>query len=248
MSDSDRSSLRGSYRALENRIRRRRILFEGAEILVSLGKAVSLIIVILSMVPLALSLFLGYSFNVVLTPSMAPAIPVGSIAVTAPYLGQELTVGTVFGYVDTGGQKILHRVQGVTHSEDSISYVAKGDSNNTPDITEIQPDQIWGVGVNVLDGPLTNFIGSYSWNGAWAAQTWEAAAAGDWGSFFALLPGISWGALLLIGFVILFWWILPSVLVSLGNRLVRSDELERQRIEREVGLPETPLTEDEHSL
>ena len=224
------------------------MLFEGAEFLVALGKAVALVAVILSLIPLALSLFLGYSFNLVLTSSMSPTVPAGSVAVTAPYLGQELPVGTLFGYRATGGEKILHRVHEIQRPGDGIEYISKGDSNNTVDIAPVSPDQIWGVGVNVLEGPLASFVGSYSWDGGWAAQTWEAAAAGDWGSFFALLPGISWGALLLIGFVILFWWILPSVLVSLGNRLVRSDELERQRIEREIGLPETPLTEDEHSL
>lgn len=58
-------------------------------------------------------------------------------------------------------------------------------------------------------------------------------------SLFALLPGLSWGALFPLGFGVLFWWVIPSLMVPIGNRLVRSDELERRRLERELGLPES---------
>ncbi len=236
MSDAENPGLRQGYRALDTRIKKRRILFEGGEFLVAIGKAVSLVAVILSLIPLSLSLFLGYSFNMVLTPSMTPTLPVGSVAVTAPYLGQELPVGTIFGYEATGGERILHRVDSYQRSGDALQYIAKGDSNNTVDLVPVESSQIWGVGVNVLEGPLAFFVGSFSWDGNWAAQTWQAASAGDWGAFFALLPGISWGALFLIGFVVLFWWLLPSLLVSLGNRLVRSDEAERKRLDTEFSL------------
>lgn len=230
MSDSENSGLRGSHRALETRIKRRRRLFEGAEFLVAIGKAAALVAVILSLVPLALSLFLGYSFNKVLTPSMSPALPVGSVAVTGPYLGQELPVGAIFGYQATGGERILHRVEGYQRVEDRLQYIAKGDSNGAVDIAPVNPEQIWGVAINVLDGPLASFVGGFAWDAGWAAQTWNTAVAGDWGAFFALLPGISWGALLLIGFVVIFWWLLPSILVSVGNRMVESDEAERAKL------------------
>lgn len=215
----------------ESRVKRKAFIFESVEALAFLGKSIALIAVVLSLVPLAFSQFLGYTFNTILTPSMTPTASKGSVVVTAPYLGDELEKGAIIGFATEGGVRTVHRIYDVSTSEDAVKYVTKGDANNTPDIGFREADDIWGVAINTIDGPLAGFITNFSWDATWASQSWKAVSTGDWSAVGALAPEAPWGAVLLLVLVLTFWWIIPSLLVRTGNRLVREDEEARKILE-----------------
>lgn len=198
-----------------------------------------------SLVPLVLSQFLGYGFNTILTPSMVPTVNPGNVVVTAPYLGEKLQAGTVIGFSNLG-TRTIHRIERVktVGSDGTTEYVTRGDANNTPDIGTIRAEDIWGVAVNVIDGPLGDFIANFSWDADWSASVGKAFTSGDFPAVFALLPGIPWGAVLLLGFVLVFWLVIPNSLVRLGNRWVRQDEREREVILAAEDSADASLADD----
>ncbi len=73
----------------------------------------------------------------VLTGSMAPALPAGSLVLTTPVGVEDVRPGLVLAFrppapYDTGGRAVLHRVETVT--DDSVVVATtRGDANRTAD-------------------------------------------------------------------------------------------------------------------
>jgi signal peptidase len=82
----------------------------------------------------------------VLTGSMTPGIPVGSIVVVRPVDPGTLEVGDIATYQkDKGGDTfVTHRVVDIDTSTRPTTYIFKGDANRGPDVEPIVPDRIIG--------------------------------------------------------------------------------------------------------
>lgn len=75
---------------------------------------------------------LPVKFHPVLTGSMEPAMPVGSVVVVVPVTAAEVSVGDVLTF-DAGGRRVTHRVVEIRDDQDGRSFITKGDANNVAD-------------------------------------------------------------------------------------------------------------------
>lgn len=94
----------------------------------------------------AVPLFLSDNGAVAITSaSMSPSINIGDVVVYSPHDGVGLEPGTVVTFQpDGGGSLITHRI--VSFDAASNTYLTKGDANLEADSTPVRPDQIKGVG------------------------------------------------------------------------------------------------------
>jgi signal peptidase len=83
----------------------------------------------------------------VLSGSMRPDLPEGTLVVVEPVDADELRVGDVVTYqLESGaGTVVTHRVVGVTTSLDGeVSFVTQGDANDAADEEPVRPVQVRG--------------------------------------------------------------------------------------------------------
>jgi signal peptidase len=83
----------------------------------------------------------------VLTQSMEPSLPPGTIVVVKPIDPEKIKIGDVITYQIKPGEPdvITHRVIGITHSTvNGLSFTLKGDNNSDADPAVI-PAQIQGI-------------------------------------------------------------------------------------------------------
>ena len=87
-------------------------------------------------------MLLGYKEMAVLSGSMEPAIPVGSLIYVKPVEATELQVGDVCTYYLTDGETfVTHRV--ISINPDNQTLVTQGDANDVSD-GDIQFSQVYG--------------------------------------------------------------------------------------------------------
>ncbi len=87
----------------------------------------------------------------VLSGSMAPAIPAGSIAVSVPY--DSYQVGDIVTFrQDSGKVTVTHRIAGRSGNV----FVTKGDANKTRDPQTVLPSSILGKTVAIV--PLAGYL------------------------------------------------------------------------------------------
>lgn len=89
----------------------------------------------------------GATAYTVLTGSMAPGMPPGSLAVVCPVDPAAVGTGDVITYQIKSGERgvVTHRVVGVGHTFDGeLRFTARGDANNANDLP-IKPEQIRGT-------------------------------------------------------------------------------------------------------
>ncbi|MGN8048848.1 signal peptidase I [Curtobacterium sp. 22159] len=105
----------------------------------------------------------------VLTQSMEPTLPPGTLLVVRPTPIDDIRVGDVVTYQITSGQPavISHRVVSIASSSDgSRTFTLKGDNNALPDPAPVTAAQVRGVvWYSVPDVGLVNQLvnGSRSW-------------------------------------------------------------------------------------
>ncbi|MCR0204927.1 signal peptidase I [[Clostridium] innocuum] len=92
---------------------------------------------------------LGYNYKTVLTGSMEPAIPVGSIVITKEQSSYEIE--DIISFQEEGAI-ITHRIITI----DRERYITKGDANNVADTEEVQQKQI--LGKVILTIPLLGYL------------------------------------------------------------------------------------------
>jgi len=103
----------------------------------------------------------GIRSFVVLTSSMKPALPVGSIVYTSPVkeTGELYKTGDTIAF-DQGGRTITHRIVGVEKVGGKVSYKTRGDANNTddsepvPQVKVIGKQNAWLLYLGLLVGYL----------------------------------------------------------------------------------------------
>lgn len=92
---------------------------------------------------------LGYNYKTVLTGSMEPAIPVGSIVITKEQSSYEIE--DIISFQEEGSV-ITHRIISI----DRERYITKGDANNVADAEEVQQKQILGKVILMI--PLLGYL------------------------------------------------------------------------------------------
>jgi signal peptidase I len=78
----------------------------------------------------------------VLTGSMTPLFPVGSMIYSKPQGVYE--IHDIITFKDKGGKVVTHRVVGKETKNKQVFYTTKGDANNAPDSGQVSASQILG--------------------------------------------------------------------------------------------------------
>jgi signal peptidase len=89
----------------------------------------------------------GATPYVVLTGSMEPQMPPGTLVVVKPVAADEITTGTVLTYQLESGKPtvVTHRVSSVgVDGKGELRFGSKGDANKDPDGHQVMPVQIKG--------------------------------------------------------------------------------------------------------
>ena len=97
----------------------------------------------------------GYLPLIVLTDSMYPEIHGGDLIICHKGEPEEVQEGDVIAYFDPAGNGttiVSHRVVEVSDENGEISYITKGDANNTEDMLPVSEDDLVGVYVKRIPG------------------------------------------------------------------------------------------------
>ena len=117
--------------------------------------SVTLCLFLLGGLFLFLNLF-GTKSYVIVSGSMEPVIPTGSIVLVKPEKKQEVQAGDAVAYQLQDGPVVVHRL--IEVAEDG-SFVMKGDANNASDMETIEPSQVIGPVHKVI--PKAGYFGQY---------------------------------------------------------------------------------------
>lgn len=93
--------------------------------------------VVITLLTAQTNLIKGYKSFVVLTGSMEPNIPVGSIVYTRKTAGYGK--GDIISFTNARSQTITHRVTDITKKDNVVQFKTKGDANNVSD-TDLVPN------------------------------------------------------------------------------------------------------------
>ncbi len=113
-----------------------------------LVQAVASAILVATIAWLVVPRFAGWQPQIVLSGSMEPALPVGSVAFVADRDAEQVRVGDIltFRHPDYPGRLVSHRVVAVNRDERGVvSFRTKGDANDSPDSWTVSADQVVGV-------------------------------------------------------------------------------------------------------
>ncbi|WP_309621159.1 signal peptidase I [Salinibacterium sp.] len=114
---------------------------------VGLSAAMLIIVVTLAVMIILIPKASGSIPLTVLTSSMEPGLPPGTLIIVRPIDPENIVIGTVVTYQIRSGEPdvITHRVMEINTSTDgSRSFIFKGDNNSDPDPDPVLPLQIKG--------------------------------------------------------------------------------------------------------
>ena len=106
------------------------------------------LVLLLAVLVIVLPLMVGGSPLTVLTSSMDPKYPAGTLVVVKPTPASEIRIGDVITYQLYSGRPevVTHRVvERISASDGTVSFVTKGDANATPDVNPVRDVQIRGT-------------------------------------------------------------------------------------------------------
>ncbi|WP_309072011.1 signal peptidase I [Arthrobacter sp.] len=103
----------------------------------------------------------GSGSYTVLTGSMRPGMPPGSLIVTKEANPEELRIGEAITYQIRSGEPavVTHRIIARTSSSDGITLTTQGDASPSPDEEQVRPEQIRGVVWYTL--PLVGYVNGW---------------------------------------------------------------------------------------
>jgi signal peptidase len=134
---------------------------------VALSAAFLVLVLALAVLTIVAPALVGGRPLTVLTQSMEPGLPPGTLVVVHPVAVGEIRVGDVITYQIESGKPgvVSHRVIEKTISTDgSTTFVTQGDNNDLPDENPVQAVQI--VGVLWYSIPLLGWVNN-AVNGEW---------------------------------------------------------------------------------
>lgn len=111
------------------------------------------LIAILLLVPTAL----GYKSMAVISGSMEPDIPVGSVVIVKDVMPKNLKTGDVITYQISEGTMVTHRINSIDKDKEEI--VTKGDVNDVADANPVKYDRVIGKMAACI--PLLGYISIY---------------------------------------------------------------------------------------
>ena len=129
------------------------------KVLVIISKTLgSLVIlgVILVLIPLSLPRLLGYETFDIISESMEPEIPVGSLVLVKRTDCDSLKKGEIIAFYHNG-TVVCHRIVLNNYFEEKIT--TKGDANQNVDIEDVEYNEV--IGVIKYHYPLLGTLGSY---------------------------------------------------------------------------------------
>lgn len=102
-----------------------------------------LVLIILICIPLTLPKLFGYVPYTIVSGSMAPAIPIGSLVYVREAEPDTVEIGDVIAYYGgrEGNAVVVHRVIG----KDDRTFSTKGDANATGDLRPVGYEQLLGI-------------------------------------------------------------------------------------------------------
>ncbi|MFI9486415.1 signal peptidase I [Promicromonospora sp. NPDC052451] len=116
------------------------------------GRALAAVVVVVAGAALVLGVIVpraaGATPFVVLTDSMEPTLPVGTLVVSRPVDAGRIGTGTVITYQLRSGRErmVTHRVVGVGSTVGGErTYVTQGDANDVPDVVPVRDVQVRGA-------------------------------------------------------------------------------------------------------
>ncbi len=119
-------------------------------------------IVIVLLLAAALTFFaprFGWQVVTVLSGSMEPAIPTGSILVSRPVTPDEINVGDIITFSGYGRDRfITHRVIAIERTN-GLVFTTKGDANNAEDPYRVPAENV--VGKVLVHIPFLGFLFSF---------------------------------------------------------------------------------------
>jgi signal peptidase I len=188
-----------------------------------------------AVIPLILSLFLGFTFTTILSGSMDPLMKVGDVLVTRTATGAELKKGAIVG-VDYEGTRYIHRVIDVAADGTATT---KGDASSEADLFKPQEKDLWGVSFHVIKQPLAAAVRLFIIDVGWFGEAKTIVGAGTWGALPDLRAGAPVGPLALIVAVLLTWWLIPDFIAFVQNRAERrkSPEFQNDESEPKADIP-----------
>jgi len=111
-------------------------------------QVISVLIVIALLSPvfvcLVVAFFVGGFFSVVMSGSMEPAIPVGSIVIVKRVNAEDVKVGDVIVF-ETGESTTMHRVVEKVVEDGAFHFKTQGDANEVPDPWIVKPEDVCGA-------------------------------------------------------------------------------------------------------
>ncbi len=131
---------------------------------------------------------LGWEPVAITSGSMAPAIRVGDVVVFSEHQTSSVGPGSVIVFEDGTGGLTTHRV--VETLEDG-RFITRGDANDVPDSTPVEPQRVRGVGRILV--PFAGYPAAWSSGGRWPGVLLVALLFGGLGyaSRWAVLPKYS---------------------------------------------------------
>lgn len=118
-----------------------------------------IILVILAYMPIAVPRLFSLGQYTVVTGSMEPRIPVGSLVYTKSVQANDIAIGDVIVF-ESYGVTITHRVVGL--NEDG-AFITKGDANDGADFNPVYPQNVLGrvLAYVPLLGTVAGFLGAF---------------------------------------------------------------------------------------
>lgn len=124
---------------------------EGESLLHYLAVAVSAAILVLllgvAVAVIGLPALVGGSAMTVLTQSMEPGLPPGTLVVIRPTPVDDIRIGDVITYQIRSGESavVSHRVTSKTYADGEPTFLTKGDNNDAADPEPVRPVQVRGT-------------------------------------------------------------------------------------------------------
>lgn len=99
-----------------------------------------ILLIILLYLPLTIPKLMGYELHSIISGSMEPEIPVGSLIYSKPVEAQSLAVDDIIVFRNENFELVTHRI--VELHDDEI--ITKGDANQSADLFPITTGQVMG--------------------------------------------------------------------------------------------------------
>ena len=134
----------------------------------ALGTLIIIILIIVCL-PIAVPKFMGFEEFTVISGSMEPAIPVGSLVYVKETDAEDLKEGDVIAFYGTDLKSdtiITHRIVSIDLGEDEIT--TKGDANEAQDFDPVSASNV--IGVVKMHIPVLGYAALY-------ISTWEGKMA-----------------------------------------------------------------------